>query len=150
MSHLFTQLKQLKLTTTLLINSAFILVCSQLSGCNQASAYQLNDNNQTAQQAIPKTVVQNVQRTFQAKFVYGDWRFSETRVIKNSINAFIQIPDKLNMSKEQQQNYISQMICPAKHNSDFWQQVAPHELWVHLYTHDKRYSVYSKCDNPYA
>ncbi len=127
----------------------FAFFCaSQLTGCNQASAYQ-NENGLTASDdKIPTAVVKNVRQTFQAKFVYGDWRFEDARVINNSINAFIQIPDKLDMSKEQQQNYINQMICPAQHQSEFWQQVSSHEIWVHLYTHDKRYTVYSKCQNP--
>ncbi|WAJ71342.1 hypothetical protein [Catenovulum adriaticum] len=131
---------------------AFSAVISMLAGtlsaCNKASAYQTSQALNASNGDIPKTIVQNVKQTFQAKFVYGDWRFQGTEVTNNSINAYIQIPNKLDMSEDQQQAYINQMICPAAQQTDFWNELATHELWVHIYTYDKRSSVQAQCKKP--
>lgn len=140
-----------KHTTKLLaLSLSLFTLASGLSGCNKASAYQTNQTLNPSTGDIPKSIVQNVKRTFQAKFVYGDWRFQGTEVTNNSINAYIQIPNKLDMSKAQQQAYIKQMICPTAQQTEFWNTLASHQLRVHIYTHDKRSSVQSQCKNPTA
>lgn len=132
----------------LTLSAGMTALVSTLSGCNQASAYQTSQALNPSSGDIPKAIVQNVKQTFQAKFVYGDWRFQGTEVTNNSINAYIQIPNKLDMSEDQQQAYINQMICPTAQQTDFWNELATHELWVHIYTYDKRSSVQSQCKNP--
>lgn len=128
---------------------AIITVGSQLTGCNQAVAYS-TDSLKQSKVEIPKAVISHVSKTFQANFVYGDWRFQGTEITNHAINAYIQIPSKLNLSEEQQKAYINQMICPKPQQTEFWQVIDNYPLWVHIYTQYKNKSVYVQCQKPQA
>lgn len=134
-----------------LILSSIVVIASlsQLSACKQASAYASAPTPQTTE-ALSKQTIAQVKNTFHANFVYGDWRFQGVQVMKNSINAYIQIPDQLDMAEKQQKAYIQQVICPSAQHAQMWLSIKNHPLWVHLYTHDKRYGVYAECTNPHA
>ncbi|EWH12191.1 hypothetical protein DS2_00670 [Catenovulum agarivorans DS-2] len=134
----------------ILFTAIIVLIsASHLSGCKQASAYTQVSNNPPTEQ-LSKQTINQVKHTFHASFVYGDWRFQGVQVVKDSINAYIQIPDKLDMAEKQQKAYIQQVICPSAQHAQMWLSIKNHPLWVHLYTHDKRYGVYAECTNPHA
>ena len=129
-----------------------VLLCvatSQLTACKQAAAYTPPSSQQATGELSKQTIAQ-VKNIFHTNFVYGDWRFQGVQVVKNSINAYIQIPDPLDMAEKQQKVYIQQVICPSAQNAQMWLSIKNHPLWVHLYTHDKRYGVYAECTNPHA
>ncbi|WP_143872767.1 hypothetical protein [Catenovulum sediminis] len=133
-----------KMIRTSALAALMVAAQSLLTACNQASAY---SSDSTAK--IPSDVLTLVNQTFQSNFVYGDWRFQGTQVINNSINAYIQIPDKLELSEKQQKQYIQMVICPSQDKAQMWLTTRDYPIWVHLYTHDKKYGVYAQCTNPH-
>lgn len=131
------------------LSASFIMLLGGLtSGCNQASAYtQGEEHKKGASVKVTEQVKQLAYHSFHNRFVYGSWRFTGIEVIKNELNAYIQIPEKLDMTSEQQIAYIKSRLCPAA-NDPLWQTSPMPEIWVHMYTFNKLHGNYAKCEKP--
>jgi hypothetical protein len=99
--------------------------------------------------SIPKATIKTVNRSFYGHFMTGDWYYKGAKAMHGEINAYIQIPEKLNMSTELQRHYIQTSICPKSDKIDLWNSLKETKLSVHIYTSSKNYSVWAQCKNPW-
>ena len=139
-----------------LFNKTFSLTISTslllLSGCMQSQVsneYQVpfTSRSDTTISASDNTI-KLVNAVFYQAFIGGDWRYKGSTRQKNSINAYIQIPDELDMSQEAQENYLQQAICPSAQHQQMWKELKDATLAVHIYTYKRKYSLYANCINP--
>lgn len=138
---MFTQLIKKFIIIVITLTAAL-----NLTACDKALAKQVRDNDNS----VPSELLSQVNKTFQSNFIYGDWRFQGTIAFKQAINAYIQIPDELELSKSQQIQYIQQVICPAKEHTNLWMSVKDYPLHIHIYTNNKKETIEAKCLNPLA
>ena len=131
----------------------FLTVLALLtSGCMQSKmSAELNTSlpaeSDTTISATDNTI-KMVNAVFYQSFIGGDWRYKGSTRQNNSINAYIQIPNQLDMSEEAQQNYLQQAICPSAQHQQMWQALQDQTLAVHIYTYKRKYSLYANCINP--
>ncbi|WP_340680750.1 hypothetical protein [Paraglaciecola sp.] len=92
--------------------------------------------------------VKMVNAVFYQSFIGGEWQYKGSTNLKNSINAYIQIPEELDMNEEAQENYLQQAICPAAQHQQMWKALNDKTLVVHIYTYKRKYSQYANCINP--
>lgn len=97
---------------------------------------------------ISENTLKTVNRTFYKIFIGGDWYYQGAKVGNGIVNAYIQIPQKLDMDSDVQEQYLQQIICPGEEHIDMWSQLRHYQLAVHLYTVTKKQSVSAKCHNP--
>lgn len=90
-----------------------------------------------------------VNLTFRSSMMGGDWRYQGAQAVNGTINAYIQIPEKLNMSQSRQENYLRMSLCPSS-NKPMWKQIKGIPLSVHVYTMNKKHTVFANCINPMA
>ncbi|KXI29766.1 hypothetical protein [Paraglaciecola hydrolytica] len=130
------------------------LLLLALSGCmqNQYAADFRTPFPPIADSRIAATdnTVKMVNAVFYQSFIGGEWQYQGSTNLKNSINAYIQIPERLDMSEEAQENYLQQAICPAAQHEKMWQALNDKTLVVHIYTYKRKYSLYANCINPYT
>ncbi len=89
-----------------------------------------------------------VNAAFYQTFFMGDWRYKGSRSRGGKINAYIQIPAPLDMSKEVQKSYLRTAICPSAAHSKMWDEIGTTPLSIHIYTHRQKHSLYVDCINP--
>jgi hypothetical protein len=97
---------------------------------------------------ITDNTLKIVNAAFYQTFVLGDWRYKGSRDLGGTINAYIQIPAPLDMSREVQKSYLQKSICPSSSNTSMWNEVGGIPLSVHIYTHKQNQSLYVDCINP--
>ena len=97
---------------------------------------------------ITDNTLKLVNSAFTQSFLGGDWRYKGASKKNGAINAYIQIPRDLDMSEDAQKNYLKQAICPSVQHQAMWSEIQSIPLYVHVYTHTKKSSVYSGCTNP--
>ncbi len=132
-----------------------VLSIATLSGCMQSEAV---ENHFTAAFSPIKTnsdyisdsTLKVVNSAFHQVFMGGEWRYKGATNKNGSINAYIQIPQELDMSIKAQKNYLKQAICPSAQYKKMWDEIQGISLAVHLYTHTQKRSVFTTCDNPLA
>lgn len=118
-----------------------------LSGCMKSSAAtQVSFSSDTE---VTESMLKVVNLTFRSSMMGGDWRYQGAQAVNGTINAYIQIPEKLNMSKERQENYLQMSLCPSS-NRPMWKQIRGIPLSVHVYTMNKKHTVFAHCKNPMA
>lgn len=117
-----------------------------LTGCIQSSAAE--KFAYPDQVDISETAIRAVNTSFQMSFSMGGWYYKGAEAMNGTINAYIQIPNRLDMSQSDQKNYLRQSICPSAHQTEFWQQLKGIPLSVHIYTFNKKFTVYAHCENP--
>ena len=122
------------------------IVTPMLSGCIQSSAAERFAYQSTA--VVSETAIKAVNSSFYTNFAAGGWYYKGAEAINGTINAYIQIPERLDMSPAAQKNYLRQSICPSRAQKDFWNQLKGVPLSVHIYTFNKKFTVYAHCDNP--
>lgn len=130
----------------LLMILASLLSASGLSGCIQSEAATRFAYNSDAQ--VSETVIKLVNTTFRTTFIGGDWYYQGAQAQNGTINAYIQIPTKLEMGEQQQKRYLKMAICPSENNTALWRQLQDIPLSVHIYTMNKKFTVFAHCDNP--
>ena len=132
---------------TKLTCAALLTLCSSvMSGCMQSSAA-----TQVAfetENGVTDTMIKSVNAAFRTSFLGGDWYYQGAQAINGTINAYIQIPEKLNMSKSAQVNYLKYSLCPSKTKRHMWNQLKDIPLSVHVYTFNKKHTVFANCENP--
>jgi hypothetical protein len=131
------------------------LICVMtLSGCldsNAAEGYFADAYQaKTYKNDISDNTLKVVNSAFYNLILGGDWRYKGASNKNGSINAYIQIPQELDMSIAAQKNYLKQAICPSAQYKKMWEEIQGTALSVHLYTHTQKRSVFANCDNPLA
>jgi hypothetical protein len=127
-----------------------LLISIILSSCLQSNAA-ISDREIAAkpQKVITDNTLKIVNAAFYQTFVLGDWRYKGARNLGGTINAYIQIPAPLDMTKEVQKSYLQKAICPSSANTSMWNEVGGIPLSVHIYTHKQNQSLYVYCINPF-
>lgn len=132
-----------------------IFMATTFSGCTQgnASSMETGDTSASATQVIP-TISENtlkmVNAVFYQTFILGEWRYKGARNLGGTINAYIQIPQPLEMSREVQKSYLRQAICPSSEHIDMWNEIDGIPLSIHIYTYGQKHSLYVDCQNPFT
>lgn len=122
------------------------LITLVLGGCIQSiAADKLADS---ASNGVSEAAISAVDASFHRAFAAGGWYYKGAENIDGTINAYILIPARLDMSSEAQQNYLRQSICPSASKTEFWEQLQGVPLAVHIYTYRKTATVHADCDNP--
>ncbi|MFQ3192675.1 MAG: hypothetical protein ACI936_003827 [Paraglaciecola sp.] len=126
-----------------------LLISIMLSSCMQSNATTSDSEIATnSQKVITDNTLKIVNAAFYPTFILGDWRYKGARNLGGTINAYIQIPAPLDMSKEVQKSYLQKAICPSSANTSMWNEVGGIPLSVHIYTHKQNRSLYVNCINP--
>ncbi|GAB3015604.1 hypothetical protein [Bowmanella dokdonensis] len=99
---------------------------------------------------VSTVALKRVNQSFRTSFQMGDWYFQGAQVVNGGINAYIQIPAKLDMDRKYQENYLRQSVCPSAEQQELWHELGSTTLSVHIYTFSKRFSVHAECRNPLA
>ena len=128
----------------------FIVLCSfSMTACMQGKSTQDNFSSFVVSNAdISENTLKLVNSAFTQSFLGGDWRYKGASRKNGAINAYIQIPRDLDMSVAAQKNYLKQAICPSVQHQQMWSEIQSIPLYVHVYTHTKKRSVFSGCANP--
>lgn len=95
-----------------------------------------------------KSAVSSVNRSFYQAFSLGSWRYQGAQAKSGGVNAYIQIPEKLDMELDIQHQYLRRVICPNSNNLDLWHELRNTKLLVHIYTTNKQKTVSAMCENP--
>ncbi|GAC20982.1 hypothetical protein [Paraglaciecola arctica] len=129
-----------------------LLIWVTLSGCMQSNAA-TTDNEFTMSAKPQKLITDNtlkvVNAAFYSTFILGEWRYKGAKNLRGKINAYIQIPAPLEMSKEVQKSYLRTAICPSSAHKNMWNEIDGIPLSIHIYTHGQRNSLYVDCINPF-
>ncbi|MDF2178817.1 hypothetical protein P2G88_11215 [Aliiglaciecola sp. CAU 1673] len=140
------------ITSHYLRNIAFGLATLALAatqmGCMQSSRASASDLQIKNNQDVSENTLAMVNRSFKKDFIMGEWRYRGAQAVNGGINAYFQVPSKLDMSQEYQENYLRQAICPSAQEKLLWQEMQGLSLSVHIYTFNKRFSVHAECPNP--
>ncbi|SFD04951.1 hypothetical protein [Pseudoalteromonas denitrificans] len=134
--------KNIKIVAVML----FLLLLIILT-CFKINTFISNDSHSQIQDIQTELTTEHlnlVSNFISHKFRMGSWRYVNSEIIKNEIRVFIQIPEKLQIDKQYQQNYIQKAICPNKAHS-IWQHLSPSQLEIHLFTGYKHNSIYAFC-----
>lgn len=119
-----------------------------LGGCIQSQSIAATQHSSVSKADITKDVLKTVNSAFYKSFRGGDWYYQGAQQVNGSINAYIQIPEKLDMSQSNQKRYLRQAICPSADKVHLWRTLENVPLSVHIYTYNKKFTVFAKCENP--
>ncbi|UAA37353.1 hypothetical protein KIH87_11525 [Paraneptunicella aestuarii] len=123
-----------------------VLASTMLTGCIQSNAAEKFAYSSTA--PVSESAIKAVNSSFYTNFAAGGWYYKGAEAINGTINAYIQIPSRLDMNQSDQKNYLRQAICPSTAKKEFWNQLQGIPLSVHIYTYNKKFTVYAHCENP--
>jgi hypothetical protein len=127
------------------------LIWITLSSCMQSNAATTDGETTMSikpQKLITDNTLKVVNAAFYQTFVLGDWRYKGARNLGGTINAYIQIPAPLDMTKEVQKSYLQKAICPSSAHTSMWNEIDGIPLSIHIYTHGQKNSLYVDCINP--
>lgn len=128
--------------------SAFFIWLT-LSGCIQSKAAGTGTvASAKPRQHITDNTLKIVNAAFYQTFVLGEWRYKGAQNRGGTINAYIQIPAPLNMTREVQKSYLLKAICPSSAHTSMWNEINGIPLSIHIYTHRQKNSLYVNCINP--
>lgn len=130
--------------------SSITLCGVNLSGCIQGKTYASTQFSVDETQPVPEEILRSVNANFRSTFVGGDWYYEGAKQVKGEIYAYIQIPTKMQLNKTQQEHYLKMAICPGEAHKALWDSLKDIPLSVHVYTFNKRHTVYADCSNPFA
>ena len=148
---MYSYLKRILDTSEMMVVTLLVFTLA-LSGCMQSNASEGKFGGAFRAKASSSDISDNslklVNSAFTKSFLGGDWRYKGASKKNGAINAYIQIPRDLDMSEDAQKNYLKQAICPSEQHQAMWAEIQSIPLYVHVYTHTKKRSVYSGCANP--
>ncbi|MDN4501169.1 hypothetical protein QX776_02060 [Alteromonadaceae bacterium BrNp21-10] len=127
----------------------FVVVSSFMtSGCIQGQSFAATFNGDAPSASVPDNTLKIVKGAFYTSLSRGDWYFKGAHATNGNINAYIQVPEKLNMDKSNIKNYVKHVICPNVGDDFMWQKLEHITLNVHIYTKGDRRGVKEQCSNP--
>lgn len=135
------------LTASGISTYAYFNITEQPDAKQQAQNQQLSNNGASANTSIPDVapaIVQYVEEQLRIKFLAGAWRYGGIDHQNGLVQAYIQIPDELDLDPSYQAQYIKRSVCPAPHDQ-MWSKLSPKQLKIHLYTNEKSHSVSTIC-----
>lgn len=146
---------------SLLLKQVFALSCLLLGSLTtisslQGQAYYKStvdiDSNDYAVPTATQPLIKLINQTFYVSLSNGDWLYKGAKGKHRVIDAYIQIPNKLTMSEQNQRAYLQQIICPTTANDYLWRALKHHntQLSVHIYTANRKQSIGAECKNPLA
>jgi len=97
-----------------------------------------------------ESAISSVNRSFYQTFNAGNWRYQGAKANSGKVNAYIRIPEQLDMDLSIQHQYLRQAICPNAENLELWEKLKNVELLVHIYTINMQKTVSATCANPLA
>ncbi|NTS76090.1 hypothetical protein HR060_04340 [Catenovulum sp. SM1970] len=96
-----------------------------------------------------RPTLKKVDKVLAPQFVSGEWRYRGARAIEKGIAAYIQIPDRIELSDNQQREYIQMTICPKIEEMAFWESILPYKLYIRTYNYVDRNYVETYCPSPF-
>ncbi|CCQ10556.1 hypothetical protein PALB_14230 [Pseudoalteromonas luteoviolacea B = ATCC 29581] len=123
-----------QLWLSLIISAAFIMLGFNLMESEEAV---LNPE-------LSGSAKQRIERHFSKQFMMGSWQLSRVKFNRDEIGIYIQIPNELALSAEDQKHYIQYSLCPPA-DDYIWQTVGNYGLFIHLYTNNLRNSQFAEC-----
>ncbi len=140
------------ITNNVMSSLSALIISITLSSCMQSNAATSDSEITTLskpQKVITDNTLKIVNAAFYQTFVLGEWRYRGARNLGGTINAYIQIPAPLDMSKEVQKSYLQKAICPSSDHTSMWNEINGIPLSVHIYTHKQNQSLYVNCVDPF-
>lgn len=134
--------KQLKLFSLVVV----LFSSTLMSGCIKSNAATRFAFDQNAD--VSEATIKQVNLAFRKSFLGGDWYYQGAQAMNGTVNAYIQIPTRLEMAEKEQKNYLKMAICPKRDKVQMWQSLKEIPLSVHIYTSNKKFTVYAHCENP--
>lgn len=100
---------------------------------------------------IPEDIRTALDKQFSSEPLEKGWKFTKVThgfgghelVIDILVDAPIQ------SGAVEQRQFLKSKVCPASGNDDFWKKLQGYKLSIVAYTHDRKFTVISDCDNPY-
>ncbi|WMN62037.1 hypothetical protein NI389_19755 (plasmid) [Pseudoalteromonas xiamenensis] len=104
----------------------------------------MDKETQVSVNSLSANAKQLIERHFSKQFMMGSWQLSRVKFGDSEIGVYVQIPNELALSAEDQKRYIQQSLCPS--GDDYiWQSIGQHGLFIHLFTNNLRNSQYAQC-----
>jgi hypothetical protein len=122
-------------------------IVASTSGCMQSSAAKTSES-EPAKNDLSENALKMVNAAFYQKLVGGEWRYKGAKNQGGSINAYIQMPNELDMTNKVKKQYLQTVICPSAQHASMWQEIESTPLYVHVYIHKQKHSAYANCKNP--
>ena len=127
---------------------ALAAIITSISGCTHLMSDDIVRYADKTTYIASEHTLRTINRTFYASFSVGDWHYQGAKVKYGQVNAYIRIPQKLDMPADIQQQYLQKVICPKDSDIDLWHQLKNINLEVHIYTQIKTQSISATCINP--
>ncbi|GAB2694603.1 hypothetical protein Q4574_09445 [Aliiglaciecola sp. 3_MG-2023] len=143
-------MKQTGKFTLKLVKRAALLcvILLSISACNQLFSMKIvRFADKDSYQADPQTL-ETVDRTFYSALHLGDWHYQGSNTSFGEVRAFIKIPQKLDLAKNVQQQYLQQIICPSADKLELWYKLRNMDLEIHIYTNNRSSTISATCVNP--
>ncbi len=129
--------------------ACFVVVSSFMTaGCIQGQSFAATVKGDAPSASVSKNTLKIVNGAFYTSLSRGDWYYKGARAFNGTINAYIQVPKKLNMDKNNIKKYVKYVICPNVGDDKMWQKLEDITLNVHIYTEGDRRGVKESCTNP--
>lgn len=125
-----------------------VFVIFAATACKQIFSFEVVRFANKSSYMVTAQTLQTVDRSFYAAFYLGNWRYKGANATYGEVNAYIQIPEKLDLDVDVQRQYIKQVLCPNKGNLDLWHQLKHVDLQLHIYTQARTKSISATCRNP--
>lgn len=120
------------------------------TGCMQGQTFAATSDGDVPSTSVSDNTLKIVNGVFYTSLTRGNWYYKGARAFNGTINAYIEAPGELGMSKVNLQQYLQISICPGADRLMLWQQLHNITLNVHLYTDGNREGVHTQCRNPLA
>lgn len=142
----FTRTKSIK--SVLITLFKVLLLSLVLTACIQNFNVDVPRYADKSSLMVSKSTIVKINRTFYGNFSQGNWNYKGAKARAGQVNAYIQIPQELNLQPAVQEKYLRDMICPDSSDLELWSQLKHVKLFVHLYTTSKSKSISATCVNP--
>ncbi|WP_111977381.1 hypothetical protein [Algibacillus agarilyticus] len=119
------------------LSMIMLLIMLSLIGCTDS-----------VDEYAPRTTLIKVDKLLAPYFVSGEWRYRGARPTDQGIAAYIQVPDRIELSEKQHKNYILLTVCPDKTVAYFWHDIFPYELYIRTYNYVDRNYIETHCPSP--
>ena len=123
-------------------------ICAMLTACIQNFNIEVPRYADKSSLMVTEQTLRDINRLFYANFSHGDWNYKGAKATAGEVRAYIQMPNKLNMTPKVQERYVQQVICPKPDNLALWSKLKQIDLSVHLYTVVQSDSVSATCISP--
>ena len=125
-----------------------LLLCLILTACIQTFNADVTRYADKSALMVTESTLTKINRTFYGNLSNGDWTYEGANARAGVVNAYIKIPQQLNLKPEIQVQYLHDIVCPAQEELALWREMKHVDLSVHVYTKKKSKSISATCTNP--